>query len=159
MTSVLNSQVEELTELTKKYTPKSTGAVVYNLCEPVLVALSLGCSLQFANIITMVYVIIDICAITPMILSTRFEIIRTKLVLTWVKFGLAIVSIALKVTACFYYKPGGWIAKEGRFLGFYEKKDAEGQDEPDYVSNFVGDGTQILWCVLLAILYHFHRTS
>lgn len=25
--------------------------------------------------------------------------------------------------------------------------------------NFIGDGSQIIWCVLLFILYHFHRTS
>jgi hypothetical protein len=124
MTSVVESQMEELNEAVKKYTPKSTGAVLYNLCEPVLVALSLGCSLQFADIVTMVYVIIDIGAITPNILSVRFEVIKAKLILTWVKFGLALISISLKVVACIYFTPDSdkFFYAHGRFLGFYTKK-------------------------------------
>jgi uncharacterized membrane protein len=97
------SNIEEITDKVTKNMPRSTGAILYNLQEPVLVALSLGISLQFANCITIVYVIIDICALAPMILSKEFEVIKAKLIVTWVKFGLAIVSIGVKVAGCLYY--------------------------------------------------------
>jgi len=101
--------MEEFQEMIKIYTPKSTSAVLYNLCEPILVASSLGISLQFANCVTMVYVIIDMCAITPMILNTKFEVIQAKLIMTWIKFGIALVSIGLKVYASIAATPNSWI--------------------------------------------------
>ena len=70
----------------------------------------------------MIYVVIDICAITPMILSTKFEVIKAKLVMTWVKLGIAFISIILKIVATFYYNknPDGKLAAS-KFLGFYVK--------------------------------------
>lgn len=106
----------------------------------------------------MVYVLIDICAITPMILSTRFEVIKAKLVMQWVKFGLATISIILKVIGSVVFKPGKWLANHGEFLGFYTK-DVNGVVTPDYLSNLAGDGSQMVWCILLFILYHYHRVS
>ena len=125
------SIIENLNDQIKKYTPRSTYAVSYNLFEPLLIALSIGISLQLANCITMIYVVIDICAITPMILSTKFEVIKAKLVMTWVKLGIAFISIILKIVATFFYNknPDGTLITSAKFLGFYVKSGENGGPE------------------------------
>lgn len=88
------SKEDTFKELTKC---EKCGIVMFNLCEPLLIAFIMATSIEVAEIGTSLYLLITLGVMTPCLLTSNLKLVKLKYYLAYALIGLPIFFIFLKM--------------------------------------------------------------